>query len=209
MSDSPLDFIVGKIGYKSYSDYLRGEHWALFSGGVRKKSCFCCGDKLSKLQVHHITYDRLGEELPADVVTVCDGCHICIHELPKSGTPLEKAHLIHRDRMSEYGRVKNGKPENKWVNWRKLLNKSNKQTIGELQAFLTEKELMNNERFPTKKAYTMGFARYEDGASKWSLNKYLSMIRANKQLEKLLRKGKQVPRNIYSRALVKHPNQKA
>jgi hypothetical protein len=39
--------------------------------------------------VHHCTYERLGEELPQDVVTVCDSCHVKIH---KSNAKLENAH---------------------------------------------------------------------------------------------------------------------
>ena len=96
-----LDYLSNKAGYKSYSEYLKGEHWTIFSGGMRKKFCFCCEDKENRLQVHHITYERLGQELPNDVITVCDSCHVCIHELTKNKTPLDKAHIIQKAMMAD------------------------------------------------------------------------------------------------------------
>jgi len=53
------------------------------------------------LDVHHITYERLGCERAEDVVTVCDICHSQIHSLAKhGGVPLREAHLVIRARKS-------------------------------------------------------------------------------------------------------------
>lgn len=51
------------------------------------------------LEVHHITYDRLGWERAEDVVTVCDICHLQIHTLAKYGDAhLSDAHIALRER---------------------------------------------------------------------------------------------------------------
>lgn len=63
-----------------YRQYLRTPDWQarrykwlLASGGM----CQRCGigGEVSGLDVHHLTYDRLGEELESDVVVVCRPCH--------------------------------------------------------------------------------------------------------------------------------------
>lgn len=33
------------------------------------------GSETSRLHVHHRTYERLGEELPEDLVVLCEVCH--------------------------------------------------------------------------------------------------------------------------------------
>lgn len=83
------------LGFQSYEEYLASEHWKRFSARVRAKFCFCCGRDRRQLQVHHHTYDRLGEELDTDVATVCRPCHKKIHEMVKGRvSALEKAHLL-------------------------------------------------------------------------------------------------------------------
>ncbi len=39
---------------------------------------FRCSNK-RRLQVHHLTYERLGAELPEDVVVLCGRCHAITH----------------------------------------------------------------------------------------------------------------------------------
>ena len=59
------------------TEYLYSEHWA------RKKrlkltasnyTCQRCGSR-SNLDVHHLTYERLGHELLRDLVVLCRTCH--------------------------------------------------------------------------------------------------------------------------------------
>lgn len=63
-------------------EYLQSDHWkavrlrTLQSDGY---ACRICNRK-DKLQVHHRSYDRLGAELPPDVITLCDDCHTIFHE---------------------------------------------------------------------------------------------------------------------------------
>lgn len=40
--------------------------------------CARCGRE-KRLQVHHLTYDHVGDERPADLVALCLTCHWTIH----------------------------------------------------------------------------------------------------------------------------------
>ena len=64
----------GQIAYKIY---LRTPHWHRMRDARLELDEFACVDcgKCYDLQVHHITYERMGEEDLADLVTVCDDCH--------------------------------------------------------------------------------------------------------------------------------------
>ena len=69
---------------EEYSEYLQSDHWQT----VREErleydhhQCVFCGTT-NDLQVHHITYDRLGsEDVPHDLVTLCRTCHFKLHEI--------------------------------------------------------------------------------------------------------------------------------
>ncbi len=59
-----------------YQRYLCSREWALLKEQVRERShgkCERCGGPYS--QVHHLTYERIGHELPTDLIGVCDPCH--------------------------------------------------------------------------------------------------------------------------------------
>lgn len=75
-------------GFSTYAEYLRSPHWRAFSASVRKRSCerAGCGAR-TKLEVHHVTYVRLGAELPTDVRTLCKRCHTLIHKTRGSLDP--------------------------------------------------------------------------------------------------------------------------
>lgn len=64
-----------------YGDYLASAEWAVkrdhairLAGG----RCAVCNSGKS-LQVHHRTYDRIGNELPSDLLVLCKGCHELFH----------------------------------------------------------------------------------------------------------------------------------
>jgi len=89
---SKLDILSRALGYANYEAYLVSDHWLTFSNKVRMKFCYVC-DGEHILQVHHLTYERLGKELPTDVITVCKGCHNQIHERVRNKqASLETAH---------------------------------------------------------------------------------------------------------------------
>ena len=65
-----------------YRRYLRSSGWkrrrraAVKRAGFRCERCGCGG----RLEVHHLTYERLGHERPGDLVALCRACHRQAHE---------------------------------------------------------------------------------------------------------------------------------
>ena len=65
-----------------YEAYLKSPAWqekrmvALERAGRR---CQICGAKGVPLEVHHNSYERLGDELPEHLLVACDPCHERIH----------------------------------------------------------------------------------------------------------------------------------
>lgn len=192
-----MNYLSRRIGYANYSAYLRSEHWKVFSGGMKGSKCHCCGRR-DHLNVHHVTYERLGGEWPCDVTTVCDGCHVEIHKMAKAGCPLEKAHIalrkqIDHDRSRKATNAgkqrRNGR--NRWVELRELVNRSTGQTLDGLREFLASKRLLEDDGAPSRRAYELRFARDDDGRPRWHLAKYISMMQADKKVSKLIRQGRQ------------------
>lgn len=69
--------------YTKYLKYLKSPKWRelrenLFK--VRGKKCEMC-DKVTNIQVHHLTYKRLFNEPLSDLLVVCDSCHKDIHDV--------------------------------------------------------------------------------------------------------------------------------
>ena len=66
-----------------YQAYLNSNEWQETRQRIFKRDnfrCVKCGES-KNLHVHHITYENLGEEKDADLVTLCDKCHKSTHEL--------------------------------------------------------------------------------------------------------------------------------
>jgi len=66
-----------RIGAGKYNEYLQSEDWSRKREKVLardRRRCVTCGG-IQNLHVHHLTYERLGHEQLADLVTVCDLCH--------------------------------------------------------------------------------------------------------------------------------------
>lgn len=69
-----------------YDAYLRSPIWKLKRNYIlsqRGNMCESCGRHKRKgkviLQVHHLTYDRIGRELDSDLMLLCKQCHEEIH----------------------------------------------------------------------------------------------------------------------------------
>lgn len=79
--------------FRRYGEYLQSPAWrerrraALLRSGSR---CQICGATRA-LQVHHVTYVRVGEEFPDDLRVVCVECHVEIHNTGNTYIPLDKA----------------------------------------------------------------------------------------------------------------------
>jgi len=69
--------VTATVHSSRYVEYLASLEWAMKRQAALERAgyeCQSCGDTVD-LQVHHLTYDRLGEEVPADLMVVCPPCH--------------------------------------------------------------------------------------------------------------------------------------
>lgn len=65
----------------SYSEYLKSEHWLHVRERALKAAkymCVVCGSS-GQLDVHHRSYERLGNEDEDDVTVLCGDCHRTFH----------------------------------------------------------------------------------------------------------------------------------
>ena len=69
-----------------YREYLLSDHWAQFKARILNKrgpQCEQCGTAKGPIDVHHLTYERLGQELVTDVEVLCRNCHQKRHDKPR------------------------------------------------------------------------------------------------------------------------------
>lgn len=67
-----------------YADYLQSPHWLRLRQRYRDTrpwECIC--GRRTGLQLHHITYERLGAEKLDDLRPLCRPCHSRLHELAR------------------------------------------------------------------------------------------------------------------------------
>jgi HNH endonuclease len=66
-----------------YAEYLQSSWWRARRNDALRAASYRCHRCESKreLQVHHLTYERLGAELPDDLEVLCRGCHLGEHSL--------------------------------------------------------------------------------------------------------------------------------
>lgn len=80
---------------EEYKEYLQSEDWRLIrESRLRADNFTCqkCGSRQS-LQVHHLTYERVGCECIKDLITLCKDCHSEVHgikEVNKMGIVWKK-----------------------------------------------------------------------------------------------------------------------
>jgi primosomal protein N'' len=73
---------VQKLKEMPYTDYLKTSHWLNLKKKAIKKAknkCQKCSKSGVTLHVHHLTYERRGEEKMSDLLVVCKPCHEAIH----------------------------------------------------------------------------------------------------------------------------------
>lgn len=64
-----------------YAVYLQSPHWLAIREWAKQRAqykCLIC-NMGGKLHVHHRTYERVGCELPDDLVVLCEDCHNKFH----------------------------------------------------------------------------------------------------------------------------------
>lgn len=90
-SDEGKQRHIAKLRDMPYDEYLKTDHWlhvreaALERDGYRCRLC----NSTERLNVHHRTYERRGEELPGDLTTLCQPCHESFHENGKLARPTD------------------------------------------------------------------------------------------------------------------------
>lgn len=69
------------LGYASYADYLRSDHWSDMKDRYKARwpdmKCLGCADRSAEM--HHVSYDRLGDEGLRDLIPLCRTCHSDMH----------------------------------------------------------------------------------------------------------------------------------
>ena len=107
MRNSIAETKAYELGFNSYKDYLKNSfYWHSFRQKCIRDTCQACNEYGNKrwMHLHHLTYERLGAELPEDVVTLCEFCHEQAHKLVWNGeAELADAHLMLRKRHVEVG----------------------------------------------------------------------------------------------------------
>lgn len=66
---------------RRYEEHLRSSKWAALRERVMKRCnrvCEGCGLRQAR-HVHHLTYDRMGNEMLFDLVGICIECHEQVH----------------------------------------------------------------------------------------------------------------------------------
>lgn len=85
-----------------YEAYLRTSWWSVVRAtlfGIRGRACERCGWKWGQdvdrvLDVHHLSYERLGDELDADLLVLCSVCHAAEHgQAPRRILPAGVGHI--------------------------------------------------------------------------------------------------------------------
>lgn len=90
---------TGEIAY-NYKQYLLTRHWAAIRFDLRDEKCFICNRKGA--QVHHVNYDRLGQEEPEDLVVLCGLHHMELH----GKKPKKKVVRVKRKKLTKIEKLK-------------------------------------------------------------------------------------------------------
>lgn len=75
------------LGYRDYPHYLSSPAWhdtrRRYFESDQPQDCIC--GETYELQLHHLTYERVGEEELTDLTPMCKRCHSMLHELERRG----------------------------------------------------------------------------------------------------------------------------
>lgn len=78
------DELARRAPVLAHVEYLKTERWRELREEALERADHACQICKSHdhLQVHHNTYERFGgDEIPSDLLVVCDGCHDIFHTL--------------------------------------------------------------------------------------------------------------------------------
>lgn len=70
------------LGFDSYDAYLRSPHWKQFKASYKAsgRSMRCAVCNHGPIQLHHHTYERIGQERLTDVTPLCGTHHQAVHD---------------------------------------------------------------------------------------------------------------------------------
>ncbi len=66
---------------RNYEEYLQSRHWAIVRlqfAQLFPRICIRCESPVN-LNIHHLTYEHIGRELPWELVYLCERCHKKVH----------------------------------------------------------------------------------------------------------------------------------
>lgn len=84
---------------EEYRAYLQSPHWKEVSAQCKERydnKCAICGST-EDLNVHHWTYERIGDEHPQDLICLCRSCHKHAHDIQDSLTESLRRLYTNRD----------------------------------------------------------------------------------------------------------------
>jgi len=67
-----------------YDDYLNSPDWKRRRGIILRRAgykCELCGASGVPLDIHHLTYERRGNEKYTDLIAICRKCHEAKHNI--------------------------------------------------------------------------------------------------------------------------------
>lgn len=74
---------IKSIRKQNYQEYLKSDEWKQTAQQIKERDnhkCRICR-ATSDLEVHHLTYARIYNEKPYDLVTLCNKCHTMAHKV--------------------------------------------------------------------------------------------------------------------------------
>lgn len=114
-SEKGIPIRVRELGFDNYKQFLKSDNWKDFKNKFYKTKVvqemvekfgqpvceFCCTK--GKLNIHHWTYKKLGNDVAGYMSLICDECHNTIHSMNR------KHNLWHRTRMFRRAMIRAGK----------------------------------------------------------------------------------------------------
>ena len=74
----------------NYYEYINSPRWKNRAKRIKEKAGCCSVCKsVHNLNVHHLTYERLGREKKSDLVVLCRDCHAIEHDIPEDSLSRE------------------------------------------------------------------------------------------------------------------------
>jgi 5-methylcytosine-specific restriction endonuclease McrA len=91
-----------------YKKYLKSEKWQKLRKSVfseRGKKCEICS-KSKWLHLHHLTYERIFNELPEDLQVLCRTCHEKAHGITAKKAKPKKQKMSLAQKVAHKNRIK-------------------------------------------------------------------------------------------------------